>query len=218
MSETKFLLSVPEMLAVVFVTGFATFALEVAWFRSLTAAFMSTTDAFAIMLACVLLALGIGPSFVPALKKSKPLGPLLATSGILILLATPIIERFDLFVSIESFFPAALFMQWFLMTFCVIGAPVLLLGMAFPWILDEQENPRRWGILYGVNTLAAIVGSICAGWILLPTMGFAATAWLAGAMVVVTGVWISPPRKREVLAAVGISALVLAVLGSGPIK
>ena len=211
-SETKFPLSTSKMLVIVFVTGFATFALEVAWFRSLTAAFMSTTDAFAIMLACVLLALGIGPSFVPALKKSKPLGPLLATSGILILLATPIIERFDLFVSIESFFPAALFMQWFLMTFCVIGAPVLLLGMAFPWVLDEQGSPRRWGILYGVNTLSAIVGSICAGWILLPMMGFAATAWLAGAMVMATGVWISPPQKREVLAAVGIAALVLAVL------
>lgn len=209
--ETRFPLSTAQMLVIVFVTGFATFALEVAWFRSLTAAFMSTTDAFAIMLSCVLLALGIGPSFVPALKRSKSLGPLLACSGILILLATPIIERFDLFVTIESFFPAALFMQWFLITFCVIGAPVLLLGMAFPWVLDEQGSPRRWGILYGVNTLSAIVGAICAGWILLPTIGFAATAWLAGAMVVATGIWISPPAKREVLAAIGISAFLLAV-------
>ena len=47
-------LSFPKAMIVVFATGAATFMLEVAWFRSLTAAFMSTTDAFAIMLACVL--------------------------------------------------------------------------------------------------------------------------------------------------------------------
>ena len=41
----------------VFATGFATFGLEVAWFRSLRAAYFSTTYTFAILLAAVLVPL-----------------------------------------------------------------------------------------------------------------------------------------------------------------
>lgn len=154
-------------LAVVFVTGFATFALEVAWFRSLRAAFMSTTDAFAIMLSCVLIALGTGPSLIRGLKKNNAnLGVILALSGILILAVTPIIERFDLFMPIEATSAAMLFLRWFFLTLWVIFAPVLLLGVALPWLLEGQDSPRKWSLLYGTNTFAAIVGALAAGWIL----------------------------------------------------
>ncbi|PJB72198.1 MAG: hypothetical protein CO093_03475, partial [Alphaproteobacteria bacterium CG_4_9_14_3_um_filter_47_13] len=205
-------LAMPVALLVVFVTGFATFALEVSWFRSLTSAFRSTTDAFAIMLACVLLSLGLAARFVPLLKKNKaPLGVLLAWAGILTLAMTPVIERFDLIAYQFTPTPFLLFTKWFFMTFYVIGAPVFLLGIALPWLLDEQHNPRKWGILYGFNALSAILGSLCAGWLLLPAIGFAKTAWLAGLLVAGTGLFLAPANKRIVLASLGIMALIVAV-------
>lgn len=215
---------------IVIVTGFATFALEVAWFRSITAAFQSTTPAFAVMVASVLLALGAAAKIVPLLRRRVSLGSVLSWAGILILLATPVIERFDLIVcyhqpdiavlaqrhalpsaGIEALYYLLLILRWFIVTLYVAGPPMLLLGVAFPWILDAPQTPRRWGKLYALNTLAAIAGSIGAAWLLLPLIGFAATAWLAGAVVAVTGVALAPKARRVTWGSLAAGALVVAV-------
>ena len=206
-------LSLPAISAVVFITGFATFALEVAWFRSLTAAFRSTTDAFAIMLAAVLVALGAGASLVPLLRLKKiSIGSLLSWAGILILLTTPLVERFDLVIGSYSIFALLKMFDWFAMTLFVIGPAILCLGVSLPWILDEQATPRRWGSLYALNTFAAILGSLSAGWIFLPTIGFTRTAWLIGALVTITGLMIVPKRQKSMLGALGLASLAVAVL------
>ncbi len=197
---------------IVSITGFATFMLEVAWFRSLTAAFKSSTEAFAIMLASVLLALGLGAHFAYLLKRKTSIGTVMGWAGILILLATPVIERFDLFMRAVSDIPFFLFLQWFGATFYVIGAPVFLLGIALPWVLDDQRIPSRWGKLYGLNALAAIFGSIGAAWIFLPTIGFARTAWVTGIIVVLTGIAVSPAHRRFSLSLLGAASLLIAVL------
>lgn len=195
-----------------FVTGFSTFVLEVSWFRSLTAAFMSTSEAFAIMLSCVLLALGSGAYFVPVFKRKKiSLGLLLSSGGLLILCATPVIERFDLFIFIRASMPLTVFIQWILATLIVIGPPVFLLGLALPWILDEQNNTRKWGILYGFNAFAAILGSVIAAWYLLPAIGFARTAWFTGALVATTGIFLLPQKQKLLIAGLGVIVLIGAV-------
>lgn len=205
-------ISWPAALAVAFVTGFATFALEVAWFRSLTSAFLSTTDAFAMMLSAVLIALGVGARLVGFLKKQKySLGSILAWSGILILLATPLIERFDR-INFFSPIPAMTVLNWFIMTLYVVAAPILFLGVALPWLLDAQNTTRRWGQLYGLNAFAAVLGSVIAGWVLLPVFGFARTAWLIGGLVLLTGLWLLPRMHRAVFLAAGGAALLAAVV------
>lgn len=195
---------------VVFITGFATFALEIAWFRALTAAFQSTTDAFAIMLSCVLVSLGVAAGLVPTLRKKTSLGTLISAAGVLILLITPIIERFGL-INFSNPSPFFLIVDWFIMTLYVIGAPVLLLGVAFPWILDEQTSAHRWGRLYALNTFATIIGALGAAWILLPAIGFARTAWLTGALVIVIGIIISPKQRRLIWSTFGLIGLLTAV-------
>ena len=198
----------------VVVTGFATFALEVAWFRSLTAAFMSTTEAFAIMLACVLISLGAGAWMVSTLKKMRiPIGTILAMSGILILLATPLVERFDIFTNTLAYNPYSLFFQWFSLSLYVLGPPILLLGILLPWVLDSQTNPKQWGFLYGLNALAAIFGALLTAWVLLPSFGFAKTAWMIGALVAFVGLVISADKKRRNLIALcAVMALTLAIV------
>ncbi len=205
------------MVFAVLVTGFATFMLEVAWFRMLTAAFMSTTDAFAIMLACVLVALGLGARLAPALKKrGVALGVLLGWAGILVLVVTPVIERFDFLALVMSISPVIVYLQWCAMTLYVIGGPMIFLGLALPWILDDQREPRAWGALYGLNAFAAVAGAIGAGWVFLPLIGAARTAWLAGAVAAVAGIALAPRPKRMRLAGFGVAAfLVAAVFESG---
>lgn len=192
----------------VFVTGLATFMLEIAWFRALTAAFQSTTSAFAVMLSVMLLALGLAGWLTPALKrKNLPLGALVGAAGILILLATPLIERFDLLPYSE---PPLIILDWFVRTLLVIGPPVALLGTALPWLLDDQETPRQWSRLYALNTVSAIAGALGAAWILLPAIGFAPTAWVAGGMVAAMGLAMGTPR-RTLVGVCAVAALLIAM-------
>lgn len=198
--------------AVVAITGFATLALEVAWFRSFTAAFRSTTGAFAVMLAAVLIALGVAARVTPTLKRlGHPLGGIIAWAGILIIAATPVIERFDLVPGSDD--PVLLYINWFFMTFMTICAPVTLLGVALPWLLDDQNGgSSRVGRLYAVNTLTAIAGSLSAAWLLLPTIGFAHTAWLVGALVAILGLTTMPSGLRAKMGTISAAVLMLAIL------
>lgn len=194
----------------VLITGFATCALEVAWFRSLISAFQSTTSAFAIMLSALLIALGVAARLVPWFKHLQiSLGMLSCWSGVLILALTPVIERFDLISHDRS--SEQLIIDWFVLTLFVIGAPVLLLGVALPWVLDDQRSSRNWGKLYALNTLGAIAGSVCAAWLLLPAVGFARTAWLVGVMVAAVGIFIAPSQHRLKLCAYTVLGLLIAM-------
>jgi spermidine synthase len=193
-------------------TGFATLALEVAWFRSLTAAFTSTTTSFAIMLAVVLAALGLAAALVAPLRARKlhP-GALAAAAGALVLAATPLIERFDMIHALFYGNALAVALNRLALTFYVAGPPVILLGLALPWLLDERDSAAAWARLYAINTLAAIAGALAGAWLLLPLIGAARTAWLAGVLVSAAGIAAAPRQLRARLGAAAIFALTLAV-------
>ncbi len=231
---------------IVFVTGFATFTLEIAWFRSLAASFPDSADAFAIMLACVLIALGVASRNVPRLKrKKKSLGARICVAGVLVLAATPFVERLDTVLApvpgnvLQAFlehsndplvasglldpntFAAngrAIWLYFahtaagFLVAFCVIAPPVYFLGLAFPWILDDQLSSGRIGRLYAINTFAAIIGAIGAAWVLLPTIGFVQASWVAGALVLIAGLLVLTAQQRLTWMGWGFAALIFAFI------
>ncbi len=228
---------------IVFVTGFVTFTLEIAWFRSLLSVYPNTTDVFAIMLFCTLIALAVAAKKVPLLKqKKKSLGVQMSIAGICILLWTPLIERLDSYISyykkMSVMVPHQMygdFSSWFFYpdTFALNGFAILLyavnlliflvwayfiifpamrfLGVAFPWVIDNQHSSSSIGKLYAINTVAAVIGSIGAAWILLPTIGFAKTAWLAGILVIVAGISILSKKKRFIWIPLGILSLGIAI-------
>lgn len=201
-------------LLLVATSGFATFLLEVSWFRSLTAAFYSTTEAFALMLSALLLSLGIGASLAPMLRsKSIGLPTYMGCSGLLVLLVTPLIERFDQVIQLFDD-PALLILSRFMMTFFVIGVPMALLGLVLPWIAEEQRHPRQVSLIYATNTLASIAGAILAAWVLLPFIGFAKTSWLAGGSILLAAIIAAPRPKLRLIGCGALAAgLVIAFLG-----
>jgi spermidine synthase len=199
---------------VVFATGFATFGLEVAWFRALRAAFRSTTDSFAIILVSVLIPLAIAARLVPRLRRIG-LGPdiLLAVAAVSILLSTPLVERLDIAaraVDASSYWLVILQLQ--LLSMGALGPSMLFLGAALPWLLDEFPSASTCGLLYGINTVGAVLGSLFAAWVLLPSIGFAATSWILGAGVALAAFFAGRGRARWAWALAGVASLVVAIL------
>lgn len=227
-------------LLVVAVSGCATLALEVSWFRSLASTFPNTTDVFALMLACVLLALGLAAREAARLKRAgAALGPRLAAAGALILLGTPLVERLDLLRSgfltlaggslVGPLEPGSYALSWTavavygfgtlaqaLAIFWIVAPPMLLLGLAFPWTVEDRRPAAHLGALYAANTLAAIGGALGAAWVFLPVLGFARTAWLCGAAVALVGTLLCARRGPwACLAAAALAAAALFESGVG---
>ena len=205
---------------VALVTGLVTFALEVAWFRSLRAAFQSTADSFALILASVLIPLALGARLAPRL----PRGPgvlrwLLVAAGALILAVTPIVERFDRLAPIPDAYWTMIGLRLAL-GLAVLGLPMLVLGTILPWLMEGFRDVRQTGQLYAVNTLGAVAGSLGGAWVLLPRLGFAPTAWICGAAVALTAVVTGarPAAMRLPLAAAALAAAVLANSGVGRLR
>jgi spermidine synthase len=197
---------------VVFGTGFATFGLEVAWFRSFRAAFQSTTDSFAIVLASVLAPLAIGARLVPWLR-GRGIGPqfTLIAAGAAILLTTPIIERMDLLAPGSTDQYGLILARWLALSLATLGPAMLCLGTALPWYLDAYPQPERAGRLYGLNTLGAVAGSLSAAWLLLPLLGFARSAWLIGGLVLALAFLLGERRSRIAGVLAGAASLAVAV-------
>jgi spermidine synthase len=190
------------------ITGFATFGLEVAWFRSLRAAFQSTTDTFAIVLASVLIALAAGARLAAWLQRRDiSMVGFLTAAGVAIIAVTPLVERFDLIGLANGYW--AIMFRWLGACLIVLGPPVLLLGVSLPWLLDRAVTPRAWGRMYAINTIGAVLGSLVAAWLLLPMLGFARTSWALGILVLGTGIAGLQMKGRIACAALGALALIL---------
>jgi spermidine synthase len=182
-------------------TGLATFGLEVAWFRALRAAFWSTSATFAIILVSVLVPMALGARLVPWMRRREiSPGTVLCGAGVAILLATPFIERMDLYIAVSGSFSVIL-TKWLLLSMSIVGIPILLLSMALPWCLEQFPSASASGRLYGLNPLGAVLGALGA-------------AWLLGAWVLVLGLLVTNGTARWLPGLAGTAALGLAVLFS----
>lgn len=203
-----------SMWLVVIASGFLSFALEVAWFRALRSAFLATTQGFAVMLATVLLALYVGARMVPWLERRRiPLGATLAAAGVAVLVATPLLERFDGLAAAGALETSWMRIpMWIVGAFVVIGPAMTLLGTCLPWVLDRHVEPAQWGRAYAANTLAAVVGALLGGWVLLPAFGFARSSWVLGLAAVACGLaLLRSARSRQIAVASAVVALGAAV-------
>ena len=197
---------------VAFLTGFVSFGLEVAWFRTLRASYRSTTDAFAIMLVSVLVPLAFGASLGAWLRGRRVrIGGVLAAAGAAILVVTPLIERFDWLGARRFTSVWTMCLTWLGGSLPVLGLPMLLLGTGLPWLLKDHVAPAQWGRLYAINTMGAVAGSLATAWLLLPMLGFARSAWLLGAVVAAASLFVPSFAFSWRRLAPGAVALALAI-------
>ena len=206
-------------------TGFVALINEVAWTRVLALTIGPTTYAFSAMLALFILGLALGSSASARLTRDvrQPilaLGVVLILAGAAGLMATTQVNALplrvaDLVRASQTTFAGVLRAEittWAWLLLPLAGA----FGAVFPLALrvavnDADRVPRQVALLYVVNTLGAIAGSLTAGFVFVPMLGLQRTLQAAALLVVAGGavvLAVAPVRRTITVAAV----IVLVVL------
>jgi len=173
-------------------SGFGSLALEVIYFRILGHHTECSVYSFALMLAIFLLFMAVGSAAVAVWgDRVNPWRwlawtQLAAVAGILV---SPLL--FQLVPFLAGFSPqdtlTTRLLKLALGSAVVLGPPVMLIGMVLPctWKLSGRRTTRlgtRVGVLTAVNTVAAVTGSLIAGFICLPRLGLAGSTLLVAAV------------------------------------
>ncbi|QQR89153.1 MAG: fused MFS/spermidine synthase [Myxococcales bacterium] len=205
-----------EHLLLAFVSGFTTFCLEVSWFRSLRAAMQSTTEAFAAILAAFLLALSFGGVLASWIKKRWPefLVFVLPLCILGILVATPFVDQMDRYTTTDAASLQITALR-FVRVLLVVVLPIALLGIIFPWLLEIHDSTSGSGRLYAINTLGAIAGSLCAGFVLLPNIGATRTSWLASLLLLPVALYVAQNWRYRVLSVCAAAAALIFAWSAG---
>jgi len=167
------------------ISGFCALALEVFWTRAVMQAFTGTTYAFSSVLIVFLAGSAIGSVIASAYVKKMPnpaswfaVGQLIIGSLIFISLFI-IPSEFSLYQTLVRSLPAS----WagsspsiIITSGIIVFIPAFFSGALFPlavqWVSHGQADMgREVGALYSANTLGAILGSLCAGFVLIPILG-----------------------------------------------
>jgi spermidine synthase len=207
-------------------SGFVTLALEVVWFRQLILFLESSTYAFTVMLATVLIGIAVGSAIAaPCLRRGWV--SLRALAAIEIALG---IAALGSFYMLSKAYVVADRASGVLgtgsLTLVIVASGLamlpatLLMGFAFPfgielWVgRDRDRTGERVGTFYAVNVAAGIAGSLIAGFVLIPTIGTRPSLVLLSLAMVAMGIWIAwraLPPKRALAWSAGTAALTVLV-------
>ncbi len=167
------------------ISGFCAMAYEVIWVKLLGLLVGPTTYSFTIVLVTFITGLALGSIFFGWLvdRVNRPTILLLSTQLLSALFAlwvsqligdgqiffSKLIQHFqDDFTRLICVQSSVLFVFMFLPTFC-LGATFPLVGKIFTRSL--QKTGRSIGYAYSVNTIGAVLGSFCAGFLFIPLAG-----------------------------------------------
>lgn len=172
-----------QVWALVVASGFLTLALEVLWTRMFAQVLQNSVYTFAAVLTVFLLALALGSVLAHWLCRrdwnpTAVLSSLLTISGFLVVMT---LAGFHRLTSGLEQLGAGLGWSGYLLAVFSSSASVLLLpgiavGSVFPYVMKLAEERmvsagRTLGQLAAANTLAAILGSLAAGFLLLDSLG-----------------------------------------------
>lgn len=178
----KRLILLAPLLALV-LSGMAGLVDEVVWSRVLSALFGSVLAATGLLMALFMACLGIGAHWggriAPRLK--RPLvayGLLEMAVGALVPATPPLLKALEpwilgLYGSHSPWMVNALTAA---ACMAILGPVILLMGATFPiflaWALGRSGRlDASIGLVYGVNTLGAVAGTLAGGFLLLPAFG-----------------------------------------------
>lgn len=193
------------VLWVFIVSGFATLALEVVWFRAIVLVARPTVYTFAVMLAAVLFGIAFGSFMVTPFMRRR-------WNWLAILAAAEIAMGFAALVSLgvlgrvnEVNAAIAPYLVSFVPSFLTYGIaaalPVvlpacLLMGIAYPIGLhlyvgatagDSARAASRIGTFNSLNLVGAIFGSLIGGFVLLPMLGSRASLTAVAIVIFLSG-------------------------------
>jgi spermidine synthase len=190
------------LLIAFFFSGATSLSLEVAWSKELTYLlgvdmYSTTTVVTAFMAGLGLGALLVARSDRWIQASIKTYGLLQLVIGFCALLSIPLFRLtqplFSFLFNFLGYDSAWFLLVRFLVVFGFMLIPVTLMGMTLPVVVGASYKSVRdtyaylAGKLYGVNTLGAVLGTLTAGFLLIPTLGILKTCVAAGVVDLIIG-------------------------------
>jgi spermidine synthase len=181
----------PVLLLLFAGSGCSALIYEIVWYHLLQLAIGSTAVSLGVLLATFMGGLCIGSIWFPRLRLSKQ-HPLqiyaflemgIAICGLLVLYGIPLIDKIYI-AGAEHGLPGML-LRGFIAAVCLLP-PTILMGASLPAIVRWVESTPRgvswWGLLYGVNTMGAVLGCLLAGFYLLRIYNTIVATYVAAAI------------------------------------
>ena len=196
-----------------FVSGVMSLALEIIWFRMLVVFLRPTAYAFTIMLACVLGGIALGSALAaPILRMRGRWLPVLAVIqalvGVAAVLSFNALTRSQAAIDVATPWFASIGLNTYLAplvasSLIAMLPTMVLLGLAFPiglslWAGDDtsDDTSRRVGAFYSLNVFGAILGSLLAGFVLLPAIGTRSSLIVVSALATTSSMALAWSQRR----------------------
>jgi predicted membrane-bound spermidine synthase len=203
-------------------SGFCLLALEVVWFRILLLVVRGDSIAFAVMLAVVLAGISLGGLLAAARLRASPAAHRFAAMLPLLAAVASVASYAALPWSIERFasvdYPvarlhsiASLAAVLMLPVSIVSGATFTAIGAALRERL--RSDAEAAGVLTVANTAGAAIGSLAAGFLLLPVLGMERSVVVLAGVYSVAGLVLPRPTRAarrlawDVAVAAGVAVL-----------
>lgn len=226
--QTPRLLAPPEspvgkgaflLIALFFLMGSTSLAYEVLWTRILLFHLGSSVYAYSVMLLLVLIGIGTG-SLLASPWSDRVRSPLRCLAWVELALALWIPIQILLFQQLDlilltaaELVPPTTFGRYtlgqILAVLPLLGPPTLLMGVSFPLaVRSVNDRLERLGSdvgrVYGANTLGAVIGSLTAGFLLIPAVGTQQALIVVGAFNAILAMLAAWQAKTKALVAVSL--------------
>jgi len=212
------------LIALVFVSGMTSLALEMSASRLLGAYFGTSLFIWANLIGLILIYLTVGYFFGGRLADRHPSEKVLCSLtaiAALAILVIPFVSQSILNWSITGIaqLSVSIFFSSLLGTILLFAIPVTLLGLVSPFAIrlltkELAQSGRTSGSLYALSTFGSILGAFLPVLWLIPTFGVRRTLLIFGTALFAASLWGLRPRWRPAFAI----ALILLVLPLGPLK
>lgn len=173
------------VLPLIFGSGLVSFTYEVLWVRLLEHMLGGSVYAFSTMLASFLAGIAVGAAVAARLGTSRERAAIgfaiaqLGIAGLSVAAFTAVDSIPALTASLRASGFPKLLVDWAASTLTLFPAATMI-GATFPFAVrvlarDEADAGPASARVYAVNTLGSVVGSIAAGFFVIPALGYAGT-------------------------------------------
>ncbi|HTL46600.1 MAG TPA: fused MFS/spermidine synthase [Verrucomicrobiae bacterium] len=185
------------ILACFFISGICGLVYQVAWLRVLSLVFGNTTFATSTILSSYMAGLGLGALYFGNRIETSQKHPVrlyaLLEGGVgVYAFLSPLLWKLIEWGAVgfyRTFEPSYLVFNIFkfVLAFAALFLPTFLMGGTLPlisqyFVRDREDTGRYVGLLYGLNTLGAVIGVLVSGFYAIYFIGVWQTVLLAGAM------------------------------------
>jgi spermidine synthase len=178
----------PVLLALFVASGCSALIYEIVWYQMLQLVIGSTTVSLGVLLATFMGGLCLGSLALPRVTAARRMHPFrvyaiielgIGLCGVLVLVGMPLVDY--VYTAAVGHGMPAMLLRALICGLCLLP-PTLLMGASLPavarWLRSTPEGVSWMGLLYGGNTLGAVLGCTLAGFLLL-RVGDMASATLA---------------------------------------